>query len=196
MTAGGTTPAPTMTAPTQVWDDTTFGPGVQYMGSGDFNGDSKADLALYYHYTDDNGQHDALFTMTGNGTGSLSAPVQAWNSTTFGPGVNSMAVGDFNGDGKSDIALFYDYSNPNEVGQVALFTTNGSTFNAPTNMWAQSDWGPNTEYMDAGDFNGDGKSDIALYYNYVQQIPAEFTLTADSNGDGGFDAPVRRFADE
>jgi hypothetical protein len=50
--------------------------------------------------------------------------------------------------------------------------------------------------MTAGDFNGDGKTDLALYYNYAVQTPAVFTLTADSNGDGGFAAPVRRYTDQ
>ena len=47
--------------------------------------------------------------------------------------------------------------------------------------------------MNAGDFNGDGMDDIALYYKYAAQTPAVFTHTA--NSDGSFDWPFRRFSD-
>ncbi|MER6358852.1 hypothetical protein ABT186_45525 [Streptomyces sp. NPDC001634] len=55
--------------------------------------------------------------------------------------------------------------------------------------------GPQHPVHDRRRLNGDGKSDIALYY-YAAQTPAVFTLTADSNGDGGFAAPVRRYTDQ
>ncbi|MGW2650034.1 LamG-like jellyroll fold domain-containing protein [Streptomyces sp. NPDC001393] len=185
-----------LAAPVKRWDDPTFGPNTKMITAGDFNGDHKDDLALYYNYTDNNNQHDAIFTMTAGTGGALAAPASIWNDTSFGPNTKYMTAGDFNGDGKADIALFYNYT-ANNNWDVAIFTMNGSSpVSSPSAVWSQTNWGPSTQYMTAGDFNGDGKTDLALYYNYAAQTPAVFTLTADSNGDGGFAAPVRRYTDQ
>ncbi|MFE9454570.1 LamG-like jellyroll fold domain-containing protein [Streptomyces sp. NPDC006739] len=184
-----------LAAPVKRWDDPAFGPNTKMITAGDFNGDGKDDLALYYNYTDNNNQHDAIFTMTAGTAGALAAPASIWNDTSFGPNTKYMTAGDFNGDHKSDIALFYNYT-ANNNWDVAIFTMNGGPVSSPSAVWSQTNWGPSTQYMTAGDFNGDGRTDLALYYNYAAQTPAVFTLTADSNGDGGFAAPVRRYTDQ
>ncbi|MEW2161055.1 LamG-like jellyroll fold domain-containing protein [Streptomyces sp. NPDC007189] len=185
-----------LAAPVKQWDDPSFGSNTKMITAGDFNGDHKDDLALYYNYTDNNNQHDAIFTMTAGTGGALAAPASIWNDTSFGPNTKYMTAGDFNGDGKADIALFYNYT-ANNNWDVAIFTMNGSSpVSSPSAVWSQTNWGPSTQYMTAGDFNGDGRTDLALYYNYAAQTPAVFTLTADSNGDGGFAAPVRRYTDQ
>ncbi|MFE4621867.1 LamG-like jellyroll fold domain-containing protein [Streptomyces mirabilis] len=181
-----------------IWDSPTFGPNTKYMSAGDFNGDGKTDLALFYNYTDNNSYHVGVFTLTADssGSGALAAPVKIWDGPGFGPNTKMMSVGDFNGDRKADIALFYNYTDNNNW-DVAIFTMNGSSpLSSPSAVWSNTDWGPSTTYMTAGDFNGDGKSDIALYYNYTARNPAVFTLTADNNGDGGFAAPTRRYTDQ
>ncbi|RAG84611.1 hypothetical protein DN069_15645 [Streptacidiphilus pinicola] len=59
-------------------------------------------------------------------------------------------------------------------------------------MWSDTNWGPSSGFVVARDFNGDGKTDLGLYYNDATAPGAVFTLTADSDSDGGFSAPVRR----
>jgi hypothetical protein len=68
-----------------------------------------------------------------------------------------VRVGDFNGDGKSDIVGRVLQSGQWWVGQ-----SNGTSFDA--SLWAT--WNPNVTWVDivVGDFNGDGKSDIAERY--------------------------------
>ena len=71
-----------------------------------------------------------------------------------------MAVGDFNGDGKADLAVANASSN-----NVSVLLGNGNgTFQAAVNYAAGT--GPSS--VAVGDFNGDGKADLAVA-NYEQQ---------------------------
>ncbi|WP_037571482.1 FG-GAP repeat domain-containing protein [Phaeacidiphilus oryzae] len=190
-------------APATIWHSTGFGSGSQFFTAGDFNGDGKSDLAIFYHYSDDAGSHVAVFTMTAdaNGDGGFTdtAPVKRYESTTFGPNTRYLAAGDLNGDGKSDLVLFYNYTDNSNYHVALLSMTADSSgdggLGTPTGLWDSPDWGPNTAFMTAGDFNGDGRSDVALMYHYTDQSAhvAMFTLTAHANGDGGLGTSVRRY---
>src|ERR1035437_8509611 len=66
----------------------------------------------------------------------------------------SVAVGDFNGDGKLDLAV----DNAGSPGTVSVLLGNGDgTFQAPIN----SPTGTSSRSLVVGDFNGDGKLDLA-----------------------------------
>ena len=71
-----------------------------------------------------------------------------------GTGPESVAVGDFNGDGKADLAVAnWDSDN------VSVLLGNGNgTFQAAVNYAAGTD--PSS--VAVGDFNGDGKADLAV----------------------------------
>jgi hypothetical protein len=154
----------------------TFQSAVNYnAGSGpravvlaDFNGDGKLDAVVA-------NQAGNLTILLGNGSGGFGAPV----SYAAGSTPVALAVGDFNGDGKLDVAVANFAGN-----NVSIFTGNGNgTFNAAVN-YATTNGGSGTapDGIVAGDFNGDGKTDLA---------------TSDSgggvsvllnNGSGGFGA--------
>ena len=88
--------------------------------------------------------------MLGDGTGHFSAP------TNFGAGANpdSVAVGDFNGDGKQDLAVANYISN-----NVSILLGDGAGhFSAPTDF----DAGGGPDSVAVGDFNGDGNQDLAV----------------------------------
>jgi uncharacterized repeat protein (TIGR01451 family) len=74
-----------------------------------------------------------------------------------GTSPDSVAIGDFNGDGRSDLAVANDLSNNVSI----LLGTGTGTFGAATNFAAGTD----PFFVAIGDFNGDGRSDLAVANN-------------------------------
>lgn len=91
---------------------------------------------------------------TGGGFG----PPQRWHEN-FAFGAEIPAVGDFDGDDKADIATF------TRGGRADVFVaiSNGSTgFTGTAAVW-NSDFAAYNEIPGVGDFDGDGKDDIAAF---------------------------------
>src|ERR1035437_5625076 len=102
-----------------------------------------------------------LDTTSGNAqiaTTSLAPAVTTFTAPILyaaGPWPYQMAVGDFNGDGKSDIAI----AEQNGQNAVDVMIGHGDgTFSAPVSYSA----GRGTFYVAVGDFNGDGIQDLAV----------------------------------
>ena len=88
--------------------------------------------------------------LLGNGNGTFQAAV------SYGAGMSpsSVAVGDFNGDGKADLATANAAAN-----SVSVLLGNGDgTFQSAVNYAA----GTIPCSVAVGDFNGDGKADLAV----------------------------------
>ena len=72
----------------------------------------------------------------------------------------SVAVGDFNGDAKPDLAVISSGSISYDPGSVSVFLGNGDgTFQAPEGFGTNS---RRAGAVAVGDFNGDGKLDLAV----------------------------------
>jgi hypothetical protein len=125
-----------------------FGPGE--ILTGDFNGDGKIDFAWWNFNI--MGWDVAL--STGQRFGSSPPFASIWIENFGGP--NIMLIGDFNGDGKTDIVAWNSASG---AWHVALST--GHSFDPSGGFWISGFGGPGI--MLTGDFNGDGKTDIAGY---------------------------------
>lgn len=154
---------------------------------GDFNGDGHIDAAVFYKYPN---ARTGIWVFNGDGHGNMSAPHLAWDSgenqwdaTRIKP-----AVGDFNRDGKTDIAAFYGYNGATTV--LFVFTSQGATFSAPVGIWnsGAGNWDWNAMQVNAGDVNGDGKTDLTAMYAYSGAQTAIFTFAG--NGTGGFAGPA------
>src|SRR5205814_10347926 len=89
---------------------------------------------------------------------------------------HSVTVGDFDGDGKPDLAT----ANENSANASVLLTNGDGTFQAAVNYAA----GTNPFSVAAGDFNSDGKSDLA-----VVTVGNSVNLLL-GKGDGTFQMPV------
>jgi subtilase family serine protease len=149
---------------------------------GDFNGDGKADLAVAAEGTVPPGQTGVHFVpgtvtiLLGNGDGTFT-PIAAKPATSFGP--REIAVGDFNGDGKADLAIA-PFDPDGITFKVTILLGNGDgTFTAA----ASPETPTGIKSIVIGDFNGDGKPDLAVGSEYVS-----FVSIFLGNGDGTFTA--------
>jgi uncharacterized repeat protein (TIGR01451 family) len=136
----------------------------------DMNGDGKPDLVAASSSSTSN---PIVSVFLGNGDGTFQQPVNS-SPIVITSYLNSMVVGDFNGDGKPDVAITYWQD-------VAVMLGNGDgTLQPPiqSNLYQGLAY-----YVVAGDFNGDGKLDIA----YIT-IGLGGVWIALGNGDGTFQA--------
>jgi predicted alpha/beta hydrolase len=149
--------------------------------TGDFNGDGKTDVSLVNKSVGWNtlpvafSQGNGNFSVTNQFTGDFAS----WAAN---PNVDAL-TGDFNGDGKTDVALINKTAGWNTL-PVAFSQGNGSfsvtnQFIGDFASWAAN---PNVRVR-TGDFNGDGKTDVSL----VNQSAGWNTLpVAFSQGNGNF----------
>jgi hypothetical protein len=174
--------------------DGTFGPeGTSYPVGvqpeqptiADFNGDGKLDVAVA------NLNCPALpcpaglvSILLGKGDGTFQAQTQVATA----PGPTQVAVGDFNGDGKLDLAVSASAdtnSGPSYGTMVSILLGNGNgTFGTHVDYTAGT--GPDAVVID--DFNKDGKLDLLVVNDTcpgANCTPANFSVLL-GNGDGTF----------
>lgn len=132
----------------------------------DFNGDNKKDLIVASF-------NSMVELFLSDGNGGFSGP------TIFAVGANvqSLAVGDFNGDLKLDVVTV------NENTKSILLGNGSGGFAAATTTPA-----PDARSVVVGDLNADGKQDLALVNTAVTSSGSVSILLGD--GSGAFGAPT------
>jgi hypothetical protein len=157
---GSPTPYPTGVSPISV-------------AVGKFNADNFSDVAVVNTSPGSTSGTVTILLADASGNGSLN-----FNTNLTAKSIPAfMAVGDFNGDTFSDLAVPNSLSN-----NISIFLANGTGgFSAATNIAA----GTNPNSIATGDFNGDGKVDLAVVNNGSNNVSILL-----GNGTGGFSAPT------
>ena len=147
--------------------------GLTGIAVGDFNGDGKLDVAAsMYDYGDSSGK---VAILRGKGDTTLEKPI--YYTVPLPP--NSIAVADFNNDNRPDIAVI-GFSSDNATNTVTILTNTGSSFTehsfaAPTLFTTVYSYPDDDEIIDLveGDFNGDGRIDLAYIDSCMQCDPQQ-----------------------
>ncbi|MBU0496133.1 MAG: FG-GAP repeat protein [Chloroflexi bacterium] len=158
------------------------------LAAGDFNGDGRDDLAVGVEGEEVNGKASAgaVNVLYGSAAGLTATGNQLWHQDS--PGIldatevgdlfgEVLVAGDFNGDGRDDLAVGVPYENTGAseledagVVQVLYGSASGLTATGNQEWYQDSPNVPDTaEVQDyfglalaAGDFNGDGRDDLAV----------------------------------
>lgn len=140
---------------------------MDQMVSGDFDGDQIDEIA-YVTTTWESPKTMKIYVR--QSIAPDDAPVLWSTETEFNTAkvADRVVAGDFNGDGKDDLALMYDNSNAKM--RIHVLTSTGSGFNSRSSWYVQANEGMynanrTTGRVTAGDFNGDGKDDISAMYD-------------------------------
>jgi Trypsin-like peptidase domain/FG-GAP-like repeat len=157
-------PPPTAFLPAGSWTPAAYGAAPNGWYVGDFNGDGRSDL---FRYSPPFSGAEMFLS-----NGESFAQSGSWTSATYGGAPNGWYVGDFNGDGRSDI---FRYIQPSSGAEV--FLSSGSAFIA-AGSWTIATYGGAPDGWYVGDFNGDGKSDI---FRYAPPSGAEVFLSNGSS---------------
>src|SRR5271157_1538337 len=150
--------------------------GVNSIALGDVNGDHKIDVVATSLDDPYNCYENVIAVLEGLGTGKFKTPVYYSTGTTQQS--YSIQLADFRGDGRQDIVV------SNADGSLSVLLNNGKgVYGAASVITGASGSGAGS--IVTGDFNNDGKLDIAIVDYNQQQINVLL-----GNGDGTFQAPM------
>ena len=189
---------PSINGPTQ-----SFGSGeaerrndIAAVKLGDFNADGRTDIIVV---TGPRNGGAYMQVYLANTNGSFSGPYNGpWHTFGYGDAerandINGVMLADFNADGRMDLLAVQGPRNGSAPMKVYLSNGNGSfsgPYNGPNHTFGNSDdeRGNDLRRIKLGDFNGDGKTDLAVIQAMRgSQQPIQVFL---SNGNGSFSGPT------
>lgn len=148
---------------------------------GDLNGDGKPDIAIV-NQTSPGGPVGYITLLLNNGNGTFLPPLHP----SAGQFPTRLKIADINGDGKGDLLVTdMGLGTLQRNGSLMVFLGNGDgTFQAAKHYAA----GNTPVDLALGDFNGDGRPDVAIVDGpYLE--PSRLAVLL-GNGDGSFQTPT------
>ena len=134
----------------------SFAAGNEVPMVGDFNGDGCDDIATFTR-----GSGGDVFVALSNGHTFVGSGIRWHDSFTFDDEV--PVVGDFNGDGRDDIATFTLTHVGATTKRVFVALSDGKRFTGSGVLWSVFGLYLSKYVPAVGDFNGDGRDDIATF---------------------------------
>ncbi|WP_203862917.1 RICIN domain-containing protein [Plantactinospora mayteni] len=172
------------------WDTDTSGgfpADLVRSAAGDFDGDGRTDLAIFREDAD---EMVRLFLLRSDGNRFSAASEPVWTGGGFRLSHLKVVAGDFDGDGDDDLAAYQGLAG-NQV-KLWTFRSDRVGFAAPVVHWDSGAGGPGLAGANlvAGDFDGDGVTDIADVHDSGGD---RARLMVHASAAGAFGAPVQRW---
>jgi FG-GAP-like repeat/Abnormal spindle-like microcephaly-assoc'd, ASPM-SPD-2-Hydin/FG-GAP repeat len=159
---------------------------TEWIATGDVNGDGKADIVATVDNSSNTGcPNNQVAVVIGKGTGKFGSAVLYSTGSTAQS--YDVFLKDVNGDGKPDIVT------SNRDGTISILLNNGKgTFGTAKVNAGVAALNPHLNSLTFGDFNGDGKLDIAVAPNsrFGGYNVSNTVYVLPGNGDGTFQAPI------
>jgi len=141
-----------------------FGAASDFTAPGDYDGDGKFDMAIQRPGT--TAASRAVFHILSSQTGTVTA-------TQWGRSTDLVIPGDYDGDGKTDIAVLREGVKPTD--NLTWLIRRSAGGKSPNVVFGIT----GSDYNVQNDYDGDGKTDIAVYRNGT---PGAFYVLRSSNG--------------
>ena len=145
--------------------------GGDFAAPGDYDGDGKSDFMVQR----DNGGGSAIFWLRTNGTNNVTSAV--WGNRT-----DTVVPGDYDGDGKTDIAVARFFIG----GAVNWYVRRSTTPSMPFTLYSTFGLG-DTDFPVQGDYDGDGKTDVAVWRPNADPSANFFYYSGSTSGFTAFE---------
>ena len=152
-----------------------WGSNGDFPGPGDYNGDGIADFCVQRSA----GGGSAIFYIR-SGDGGVVGTAAGDSTFYFGRDTDIIVPGDYDGDGKTDITVAR--SSGGQIFWYSLPSSTGVFGGGPIAIWGNSA----TDFPTQGDYDGDGKTDVAVWRQSANPGESSFYYLGSTSGASAY----------